>query len=227
MRSLIITSILFTASTAIAHPTVSNGAATANKGSQLIKFGLGHGCDGADTIALRIDIPAGVTSVRGLPSDFGNATYTKSGTAVTSVTWRKTDADLQAEDNSFYEFTIRARIADVPFTRIQFNITQTCKLPGGAEVVVLWDQPPESTTGEPAAMLTVLPARIAGWNRFTVPATIPEADYGIWFSDAQIVWAGTKAFSSNAITMTQIGATQGVTALTGDIAAGTELLVKY
>jgi uncharacterized protein YcnI len=225
-RTFVIASILFSASTAAAHISVGSGAAQANK-SQKITFNVGHGCETADTIAITVQIPAGVTSVRGLVSEFGKPSYTKVGANVTEVTWRKTDADLQPEDNSFYEMTIRARVGDVPFTQLQFNVIQTCKLPGGQEVVVPWDQPPGSTTGEPAAMLTVVPARVAGWNRITMPIAVAEADFGRYFGEAQIVWAGTKAFSPNPITMEQIGATQGVTVLTGDIAAGTELLVKY
>src|SRR5687768_5710424 len=122
MRSLIIASILLAASTASAHPTITSGPAFANKGGQLIKFGLSHGCDGVDTIGIRVDIPANVTSVRPLVSSFGKPAVTKSGSNVTSVTWRKPDSELQAEDNSFYEFQIRARIGDVPFTQIQFNV---------------------------------------------------------------------------------------------------------
>ena len=231
-RSLIVASILLAAPLAAAHPNVTSGPAFANKGGQIITIGLSHGCDGLDTLSLKLDIPAGVTSVRALPAEgFGKPAIAKSGTAVSSITWAKTsDAELQPDDPQFYEFKFRARIGDVPFTQVLFTITQVCRNPAdppGVVTTVVWDQPPGSTTGEPAAPLTVLPARVAGWNKLTVPVAIPEADYGIWFADAQIVWAGTRAFSPNPITLGQIGATAGVSLLAGEIAAGTELMVKY
>jgi hypothetical protein len=49
----------------------------------------------------------------------------------------------------------------------------------------------------------------------------------IYLGDAQIVWRGNAAYSANAATMAQIGQTQGVTALTGDLAAGDELWIRY
>jgi uncharacterized protein YcnI len=231
-RSLIIASVLLAAPIASAHPNVTSGPAFANKGGQIITIGLSHGCDGLDTQSIQVHIPAGITSIRALPADgFGKPTFTKSGTNVSSITWTKvSDADLQPDDPQFYEFKFRARVGDVAFTQVLFNVTQVCRNPAdapGIVTTVLWDQPPGSTTGEPAAPLNVLPARVTGWNKFTVPAAIPEADYGLWFADAQIVWAGTRAFSPNPITLGQIGATAGVSVLGGEIAAGTELLVKY
>ena len=80
-------------STADAHVSISSGPAAANK-SQKIVFSVGHGCEGADTLSIRVEIPAAVTSVRALRSDFGKPSVEKDGTgAVTAVTWQKPDAD--------------------------------------------------------------------------------------------------------------------------------------
>jgi len=219
---------VFAASTAEAHVSIASGPAFANK-SQKITFSVGHGCGAFDTSAIRVDIPAGVTSVRALSSDFGKPAVTKTGTAVTSITWTKPAADIQTEDVGFYEITLRARIADVPFTKIQFNVTQTCRdTVNNIDIVVPWDQPPGSTTGEPAPLLTVVPARIPGWNKYVIGATgVVVADLPTYFADAQIAWRGNAAYSSNANTMTLIGSTAGVTALAGDLVTNDEIWVRY
>lgn len=209
-----------------AHVSLSSGPGQAAK-SQKITFGVGHGCEGLDTVKVRVDIPAGVTSVRALFSDFGKPTVIKTGTTVTAVEWTKADGDVLAGDDAYYELTIRARVPDVAFTQIQFNVTQTCRAPGGADVVVAWDQGPGSTTGNPAPLLVVQPARTAGWNKITVGRSVAQGDLGLYLGDAQIVWRGTAAYSSNANTMSMIGQTTGVTALAGGLASGEEIWIKY
>lgn len=221
-----VTVLVLSPRAAEAHVSLASGPALASK-SQKITFGVGHGCEGADTLRIRVDIPAGVTSVRALFSDFGKPTVIKDGTTVTAVEWTKADADLLAEDDGYYELTIRARVPGEAFTRLQFNVTQVCRSSGGVETTVLWDQPPNSPTGNEAPMLTIVPAHTAGWNKITVGRAVAEADVPLYFGDAQIVWRGTAAYSSNANTMAQIGATPGVTALSGGLAAGDELWVKY
>lgn len=227
--------VLASSSTALAHVSLASGPAQANKTSK-ITFGIGHGCETGtahDTYKVRVDIPAGVTSVRALTSDFGKATVIKTGGVVTAVEWTRTDVnDLLEEDTNYYELTIRARIPDAPFTQLQFNVTQTCREPGTAGATgepVLWDQPAGSTTGNPAPILTVVPARTAatGWNKFTVPVAVPNNKLATYLGDALIVWKGSSAFSSNSNTAAQITNTQGVTALTADLAAGDEIWVRY
>jgi uncharacterized protein YcnI len=222
-----VTALTLSTRVAEAHFGVASGPAQAAK-TQKITFSAGHGCSGSDTLRVRIDIPAGVTSVRALFSDFGKPTVIKDGTTVTAVEWTKADTDLLAADDSYYEFTIRARVPDAAFTRLQFNVTQVCRSSGGVETTVLWDQPPGAPPGgNPAPMVTVVPGRSAGWNKITVGRTVAEADLPLYFGDAQIVWRGTAAFSTNPNTMTQISSTPGVTALTGDLAANDELWVRY
>ena len=220
--------LLALSSAAVAHVAASGGPAVANK-SQKLTFEVGHGCNGADTKAIRIDIPAGVTGVRALSSDFGKPTMIRDASnAIIAVEWKKAEADVQAEDIGFYELTIRARVPDVPFTRLQFNVRQTCPGADGKDVVVDWNAGP-GAGGEPAPLVTVVPSKTSGWNKIIVPAgvTIAEAELATFFGDAQIVWRGTAAYSSNANTMAMITATPGVTALTGAIQASDELWVKY
>jgi periplasmic copper chaperone A len=234
VTTLIVTGSVAASGVAQAHSSISSGPAQATK-SQKITVSVGHGCEDdamkhLDTIKVRVTIPAGVTSVRALRSDFGKPTVVRSGETVTHVEWTKPAAELLDGDDAYYELTIRARVGDVAFSRLQFNVEQTCEdSTTGEQVVVNWDQPPGSTTGNPAPLLTVVPPRVPGWNKFTIPAgtTVAADDFGTFFGDAVIVWRGTAAFSSNSITMTQIGATAGVTVLDSSLAASDEIYVKY
>lgn len=214
------------ASVAEAHVSIASGPAQANK-SQKITFGVGHGCDGADTVKVRVEIPAGVSSVRVFHSDFGKPTIEGTAAAVTAVVWTKDAAELLGEDYGYYELTIRARVADVPFTKIPFKVFQTCRTAGGVETTVAWDQPPGSTTGEPAPVLNVVPGRITGWNTYTLTTAVPAAQLGTFFGDAQIVWKGNSAYSANAALAPLITGTPGVTPMTADLAAGDVIWVKY
>ena len=210
-----------------AHVSISSGPAQANK-SQKITFAIGHGCETLDTYKVRVDIPAGVTSVRALRSDFGKPTVETDGAgAITSVTWEKPAAEIQDADVGYYELTIRARIADTPFTRLSFTITQYCRDGAGDEVAVVWDGPPGSDNEAP--QIAVVPARMTGWNRYVVGAstTIAAADLPTYFGDALIVWRGTSAYSSNSNTLALIQGTPGVTELASDLVAGDEIWVKY
>jgi hypothetical protein len=83
---------------------------------------------------------------------------------------------------------------------------------------------PDGGGPEPAPALVILPARVSGWNKLTVPAAI--ADLGAFFKDAAIVWKGTAAYSSNTATADLIGTTSGVSKLTS-LAMGDEIWVKY
>jgi periplasmic copper chaperone A len=208
-------------SIAEAHISISSGPAFANK-TQKITFAVGHGCEGADTIAVQVDLPAGVSSVRAMPSDFAKPALVKDGAnAVTAILWTKPDADHQLEDFGYYEITLRARVADVPFTTLTWKITQTCKAADGTVLPpVVWD-------GADGAKLNVVPARVPGWNKVTLAAAVPAAGLPTFFGDAQIVWRGTAAYSANANTMAQIAGTTGVTALESDLAAGDEIWIKY
>jgi uncharacterized protein YcnI len=231
MRSFVVFALLSIPSLAHAHVSLSSGPAQANK-SQLISFGVGHGCTDTagkhlDTVKIKVTIPTGVTGVRGIRSDFGNPTYTKTGTTVTHITWTKPASDLLEADDSYYEIKLRARVPDAPFTKLQWNIEQTCEDSStGAQIVVLWDQPEGSTTGEPAAIQAIVPARTTGWNKFTMARAMTIQEVAAYLGDALIVWRGNAAYSSNQHTAAMIAATDGVVMLDG-VAANDELWVRY
>ena len=216
--------ILITAGIAEAHPHIDSGSAQANKSGQLVTIAVSHGCSGKDTVKIEVAIPTGISSVRGLYSPFGAPKVTKdANNNVTSVTWEK--ATYEIGDNTYPEFTLRLKVADVPFTSIMFNVTQTCRDATG-DTVVVWDKP-DDTTGNAAPRLNVVPARLPGWNKFTLTTAVAEADVPTYLGDAQIVWRGTSAYSPNAVVAAMIAMTPGVSVLSGGLAAGEEIWVKY
>lgn len=220
------------AGSAGAHVEISSGPAAANK-SQLITFAVGHGCTDAaskklDTVKIRVEIPAGVTSVRPMFSDFGKPTVIKSGTTITHVEWTKAPGDLLDGDDAYYLISLRAKVPDAAFSRIQLNVEQTCEdSTTHQQMVVSWSAPEGSTTGQPAPILTVVPARSTGWNKLVVPRALTQDEVATYLGDALIVWRGASAYSANPNTAALIAATPGVTPLEGGLAASDEIWVRY
>jgi uncharacterized protein YcnI len=209
---------------AAAHISIP-GPAYANT-TQVIKLGVGHGCEAFDTYMVKVDIPAGVTSVRALPSDFGKVSVQKDAAgAVTSVTWTRSPSEILEGDVAYYELAIRARLPDAPFTTMYFPTHQYCKGGDGGDIVSDWiGTDPNDTTVEPAPYVRLVPARKTGWNKVKVAQA--TTDLAGFFPDALIVWKGNAAYSANAATTELIKSTNGVTELTS-LAAGDEIWVKY
>lgn len=206
------------------------GPAVANS-TQELTFEVGHGCENADTVKLVIDIPAAVTTVRAVPSDFGKVTVSRDATnKVVSVTWEKPAGaePLQFDDN-FYKFGLRVKVPNTPFAPLYFPAHQTCRKADGSLLPVVDWVGQTQTDGHgsgvnPAPVVAIMPPRTPGWNKYTVPAAV--TDLSQIFGDAEIVWKGTAAYSANAATVEQIKATPGVTELTA-LGAGDEIWVKY
>lgn len=228
--AVVTTSILIAAG-ASAHVGAGPATLQANS-SQEITLSIGHGCvipnvtpeTYTDTTSLTVDIPAGVTSVRGVSNpDFPNLTYTKDTNGnVTNITWAKAAGAELNSDSNYYKLVLRGRLPNAPFTKLYFKSHQVCKAPGKAtDWVALPTDPPG---GEPAAEVTILPAKAPGWNKYTVPVAV--TDLSAFFKDAQIVWKGSAAYSANAIIAEQIKGETGVTALTS-LAANDEIFVKW
>lgn len=216
---------LLAASAASAHVSVSSGPGFAET-SQVITFGVGHGCEGADTLSVRVEIPEEVVSVRALPSTFGPATVElNDAELVSAVTWEKPVESLLDADTNYYQLQLRIGVPAVPFTTLYFPAIQICQAADGTQTEVPWvSTDPSATDVEPAPGLAVLPERFSGWNRYTVPAAIE--DLTAFFSDALIVWRDDAAFSANPATVELIGTTPGVTVLES-LEAGDEIWVKY
>lgn len=229
-RTMLTTSVFalssFVPAAAWAHVSIASGPAFANV-SQEVSFGVGHGCEGADTYAVSVEIPMGVTSIRPETSDFGQVDVeTDSAGTIVRVIWTKPEANLLEADTQYYKLTIRLRPPDEPFTSLFFPSQQTCRAADGTETIVDWVgiDVEEGGEVEPAPELLLVPARFPGWNRFTVGTDI--ADLGIFFADAEIVWRGNSAYSANPTTVDLIGSTDGVTLLES-LEADDEIWVRY
>lgn len=196
--------------------------------TDVVVFGVGHGCeadgDNLDTISVTIEVPKGVTSIRPELSGFDNVSLeTDKAGLVTAVTWTKSQA-LQ-DDIAYYELRVRLKTPDAPFTQLKFPAHQRCaSADGETEATVDWVGDEGDPDLEPAPVLTVLPAHSAGWNKYTVEEDITSLE--VFFSDAQIVWQGSAAYSSNPTTTELIAETDGVSSLV-KIKANKEFWVKY
>lgn len=205
------------------------GTGSANT-TQEVVISVGHGCAGADTYRVKIEIPAGVASVRPMRSDFGKFSLEKDAAGtITAVTWQKPDADLLDADIGYYKLVIRLRVPNAPFTSVFLPAQQTCRAADGTLSVTNWKRLPtdpvvDGGADEPAPELKIVPARRAGWNKFAVPVSI--SDLSAFFSDALIVWKGGAAYSASPTTTELIGSTPGVTTLSS-LAANDEIWVKY
>ena len=212
-----------------AHISIASGVGIANT-TQEVTFGVGHGCAGDDTYKVRIEIPAGVTSVRPLRSDFGRVSVEKDATGIiTAVVWQKSDVDALESDIAYYKLVVRMKLPDQPFKSLYFPAHQTCRSASGTLSIVDWiglptDAPVDGAAAEPAAPLPLIPARRSGWNKFVVAQ--PVSDLSVFFSDALIVWKGTAAYSANPATVDLIKSTTGVTALTS-LTPSDEIWVRY
>ena len=147
---------------------------------------------------------------------------------MTAVTWQKPANAAVKGDPNYYTVSIRAKLIDAPFTTVYFPTRQICSTPAGVKSppvdwIATIDMP-DAGAGEPAPSLLVLPARSPGWNKYTIPKPLPDLKAA--FGEAQIVWKGTAAFSTNVTTTELITATPGVTKLTA-LAAGDIVWVRY
>lgn len=216
---------LFTPIVAHAHVSITSGAAIANV-TQEVTFGVGHGCEGADTVAVDIEIPEGVTSVRPLTSDFGQVDVaTDAAGIITMVSFSKLEADVLASDTHYYKLVVRMKPPETPFATLFFPAHQTCQAEDGTTTVVDWVGFDEAETDvEPAPALFLIPQRYPGWNRWTVSEDV--ADLAAFFPDAEIVWRENSAFSINPTTIDLIGSTDGASLLES-LESGDEIWVKY
>ena len=227
------TFVCLAASSASAHVSLVSGPGFADS-TQEIVFGVGHGCAGADTLSVRVEIPAAITTVRAVHSTLGPAKVEKDAAGlVKAVIWSKPAADVQDGDPNYYKLTLRLKVPNQPFTTLAFPAIQTCRTTAGVETVVDWvggsaaapdASAPDAGAPEPAPTLVILPPRQPGWNKFQVPPDM--VDLATYFGDAQIVWLGGAAFSPNPNTAALIKTEPNTTPLT-TIPAGATVWVRY
>jgi uncharacterized protein YcnI len=136
-----------------------NGAGAAGT-TNLFGFGAGHGCGTSPTIAFRIQIPAGITSVRPVAKPGWEITITTNAdVGVTQIDF--TGGNLP---NEWYDqFWIRARIdaAVETGTKIHFPVVQECVEGANNWITIPVEGQPEPA--EPAPGFTVnAPVEAAG-----------------------------------------------------------------
>lgn len=223
-------------SAAHAHVSVSTAAPAVAGATVEASFGVGHGCDGLDTYSVKVQIPAGVTGVMPVDNVFGKATVEKQDGVVTAVTWtRPSAADVLPADSHYHKLSLRMKLPATPFKTLFFPTIQTCGAPGSAQKVTEWvgmesehNHGGASDAGAPAGpspapALFVHPPRFPGWNKYTVQEHVHDLTV---FKDAQIVWAGTAAYSPNPATMSLI-MSEPDTQVLSLIHPGTEIWVKF
>lgn len=221
--------VLF-ASAASAHVSFNAGGALPIAGKSWVgTLNVPHGCEAGgehfDTDRIEVEIPATFTGVRPAHSTFGKAAVTATAEVVSKLTWTQAPADVQSGDTHFYQVTFRGTLPTTAFTTLEFRTVQYCD---GDAASMAWE-------GADVPKLRVLPARMPGWNQYTIPAgvNLSTADVKAYFADAEIVWAGSRAYSPNAETTAQLGRKSGVTALvtsTGTdvvLNAGAVIWVRY
>jgi len=194
--------------------------------NQIVTFSVGHGCEGKDTVRVEVSLPETVTSARVLASASWNdpQLVTNDAGVPTKVIWEKSTA--RETDDGYYQLNLRIKVPDASFTTLYFPAIQTCRGSDGVEAKTEWVELPTEGQPEgeyPAPALTILPAHGKGWNKFTTPNQLTDLTV---FDDAEIVWVGDAAYSSNSTTAEQIAAESGVTVLS-EIPAGSEIWVKY
>ena len=118
LRTLCLVVAMAAAGTAGAHVSVQPAEATAGA-YQVLRFGVGHGCDGSATRTVRIEIPPGVPAARPQPKPGWTLAVQRAADGrVTAVTWA---GELAADE--FDEFLILMRLPPelgaLPFPAIQ------------------------------------------------------------------------------------------------------------
>jgi uncharacterized protein YcnI len=121
-----------------------------------------HGCEGAGTVALRLQIPDGVTAVKPMVkpgwtitmdrADGSPATGHDAAPAVREVAWR----GGLLPDEFYDEFVLRIRMPDAPGQMIWFPFVQECE--GGR--VSRWIEKPAAGEALDQVRLPAYPVRV-------------------------------------------------------------------
>ena len=113
------------AGSAQAHVTLEVPQAPADTSYRAV-FRIMHGCDGAATTALQIDIPPGFHHAKPMPKAGWTLTLVRDGDAVTRITWRAANRDAWI-DNAYYdEFVLRGQTPGQP-GMLKFPVLQQCE----------------------------------------------------------------------------------------------------
>lgn len=153
LKTLTIGAALCVAAPASAHVAVQPTEARAGS-YQVLRFGVGHGCDGAATTAVRIEIPEGIAAARPQPKAGWALDIRKDGARVTAITWAEAGQGGLPADQ-FEEFVMLVKLP-AESGALAFPAIQSC---GAA--VLRWTEPVPTQgprPAHPAPILTLTPA---------------------------------------------------------------------
>ena len=85
-------------------------------------FQVGHGCNGAPTTAITVQIPPGLQGAKPYPK----AGWVLTTDANTRVTWTATNKDAALQNAHFDEFVLRGKLPDTAGP-LWFKVLQTCE----------------------------------------------------------------------------------------------------
>lgn len=164
--ALIVTILALDALPASAHVTLETREYPAAANAKLV-LKVGHGCEGATTVSLRVRIPDNVLNVKPQPKPGWQVTTVK-GKLATPITGEHGETITESvrevqwsggrlEDSFYDEFVFRARMPDQPGITIYFPVVQDCD-----KGVNRWIETPEAGKTRrdykfPAPELRVLP----------------------------------------------------------------------
>lgn len=248
MKTPLLVALVFAPSAALAHVGVVNTQsqlALAGRSYELL-LSVPHGCEAndahLDTTRIEVSIPtkadgtALVTGVRPLMDGvFGKVEVTRRDAAgnALELKWTKPATLELADDSHLYRIGLRGMLPTTPFVSLRFTTRQVCRSATG-EVVKDW--------GLESPKVKVFPSRQPGWNRIAIAPELErhgKADVTAFlrdfFSDAQVVWLGKRAWSANEETMKRLDEAQARELGLSKVAdaeelmlhAGDELWAKY
>ena len=150
---------------ACAHVTLDTPQAAA-LAYQRLAIRVPHGCEGAATTAIRMQVPDGVTGVKPMPKPGWSLSVVtdpsgpgagghEEAPPVREVAWRA-DAGHALADAFFDEFVLRVRMPDVAGQTVWFPFVQECE--GGK--VSRWIERPASGQGYDDLARPAFPVRI-------------------------------------------------------------------
>ena len=229
VKCLVTAVALGCAVSAQAHVSVANGPIFSDK-NNVITLNIPHGCDGVDTYRVEVTLPEDFSSTRPMDSAFWQASVVENDEGnITQLIWLKDVDKIILEDDNLYQVTFRSRVPDLPFSKAYFPTVQYCRNAQGEELTSEWtaiaqEHGSHAANAKPAPSLTIYPERFKGWNKYTIAEHVHNLS--MTFSDAEIVWAGSAAFSPNPNTMSLINNDASVSELDA-IHPGTEVWVKY
>jgi periplasmic copper chaperone A len=152
LAGALLTIVVAAPAPALGHVTIPDGAAVPSGSSSVIHLRVPHGCEGAATDTLEVQLPDGIVSaqpesvpgwtleVEMVPSEPYDEFGTERTERVGVIRW--SGGDLP--DAAFFDFGIRARFVLEPGTTVAIPVVQRC-----GDVEVAWIAPTNGGEAEP------------------------------------------------------------------------------